>query len=1126
MATDYDALVRELGGDISTDKAGGMTVDAQGRPVLRVEIGGARPPRLEGVSTAPTGSAGAPPIPVTTVDISPSDYAAIASEFGGDVSVEEQPDASAGMIPATFSKGIVKGVAGLPDLLAQGLGYGAGSIADVLGAPEDVVQGLKNPFTIGGALDVLQPTARNQEGFERTGEGVGGALSGVGLGGLLAKSAAPSISILGERMAKFDAPSISILGERMAKSAAPVTAAIGNVLAEQPVLQSIAGGTGGLSAYVADRLGAGPVGQTIAGLLGGFAPVAAAPAIATGTRALFSPLSSDAPRRGAAALLQQNASDPRAAARNIRAAMDENKLTGVVPTTAELARDPGIAGLQRGLSNIANPAAAAMGDRQQANMLARAKAIDEAAGAGDPEALLQAAIVRQRALDAAALASGERVGALNPADVSGEALRKQLAEQAARAKAFAREKYRAVPEDVEPIQIGAVEPNDMRGVGEIDQGRVSFEAEAKAAMGAPGSLSRAGFETAPSQPSETLLGWIRKSGGIVRDGREAADLAAMGITPKTMPGLFNNNRGSFTKGAARSELGRKGNRLDDLTTRMIEDGWLPEGSSLNDALDLIGTDWRSMGQRGVSRAKRVSGEDFEPEAATADDITEYWSRELSNRDLDPGTMRAEDWDAFYRDMGGPPLPIGKDDIAFLGEGADRAAGRTELSPFQASLMTLRRKFFPGAGLPEDKSVSVLMRQLENADVLEARQVERIVEDLRKQAGFLKMSDPRSGALARAAADATEGLLQSQAGPARAQALKEARSAYRDYKTTFAEDEPGRILAESKFGRETLDPARIPGVAVPGNVTGGTATRRLAQAAGPEAAEQAAREELRRALDPIANDSAKIGALEKRYGPVLAEYPALASEIAAVRDAAAMAEAFAVSPLGRLRTSNLSPSESVAMAVRAKDNGKALRNISGAVRNNPDAQSGLRRALVEFVLPSDLKGAMTASGDVVTSPLRTMENLNAVLTKTQGTGLFTPDQTKVLNEVQRQLKALRFANTAASVSGSTTALNQGLLARRVSQLALDSAAPGVGRGVKALNFLIDAIADPEEAVALARQAMLDPKLAVELLEKATPNRLELLAKKIGAVGRGSFFGTTAAVESDDNGGLSTMPGGVN
>jgi hypothetical protein len=77
----------------------------------------------------------------------------------------------------------------------------------------------------------------------------------------------------------------------------------------------------------------------------------------------------------------------------------------------------------------------------------------------------------------------------------------------------------------------------------------------------------------------------------------------------------------------------------------------------------------------------------------------------------------------------------------------------------------------------------------------------------------------------------------------------------------------------------------------------------------------------------------------------------------------------------------------------------------------------------------------------------------------------------------------------------------------------------------LNFLVDAIADPEAVATLAREAMLDPKLAIELLERVTPNRLELLAKKIGAVGLGGSFGTTVmAVQPDDNAGLATMPEG--
>lgn len=904
----------------------------------------------QSLTQPPSGSAGAAPIPVRTADV-PS---------GGDLSAlitGKRPDASGYMLPATFSRGIVKGFTGLPDLLARSAGLGLGYLAEKAGFPEADVESLKNPFTIGGALDTLQPTAPNQEGAEVVGEGIGGALSGVGLARAIA--AVPEALKGGE-----------------------VLRNIANMMAEQPVLQSVAGGSGALASYEAEKAGLGPTGQMVAGLIGGFAPVAATNVASAGARALLAPLSGDFAETGAANLLQQKAVDPRRAAASIRAQAEANMLPGVRPTTAELASDPGLAALQRGLGNTSVSGAADMSDRMQANMAARARAISEAGGTGDPDALLQAAVARQQGLDELTRRAAERVGALNPADVSGEALRVQLALRAAAAKAAAQEKYAAVPEDVEPIQIGALEPTGTQSL------------------------------TAP-----------------------------------------------------------------------------PAGKP------------------------------------SADDVAENLNRELSDRGLDPARMQAEDWDAFYRDTSGPPLPIGEDDVAFLAAGADKAAGRATLSPFQASLMTLRRKFFPGTGLPADSSVSALLRQLENADVLSARQTERIVSDLREQSRLLKMTDPRSGALAKAAADATEGLLMQQAGPARAEALRDARAAWRDYKTTFAENEPGRILAD-KFGRPVLDVSRAPGMAVPGNVTGGTATRRLVAAAGPEAAEQAAREELRRALDLAGDSSTRISALmsANRYGPVLAEYPALASEVTAARDAAAMAEAFATSRLGRLSTSNVSPSQSIATAVAARDNGVALRNIAGAVRGDPAAQAGLRRALIEYILPSDARGAMTAAGDVVASPLRTMETLSAVLGRTANTDLFNAAQRKVMNEALRQLKALRFANTAARVSGSDTVMNKNLLVDKVSRLALEGTVPGAGRAVRMLDAVIGAVADTDAIGALAREAMLDPQLAARLLERVTPSRLSQLADTLNATIRGTAAGAVAEdiQPLEDDTGLSAMP----
>ena len=59
-----------------------------------------------------------------------------------------------------------------------------------------------------------------------------------------------------------------------AGAGAPVTQAVGQVMASQPVLQTIAGATGGAAGQTAAELGAGPIGQIAATVAGGVTPFA------------------------------------------------------------------------------------------------------------------------------------------------------------------------------------------------------------------------------------------------------------------------------------------------------------------------------------------------------------------------------------------------------------------------------------------------------------------------------------------------------------------------------------------------------------------------------------------------------------------------------------------------------------------------------------------------------------------------------------------------------------------------------------------------------------------------------------------------------------------------------------
>ena len=60
---------------------------------------------------------------------------------------------------------------------------------------------------------------------------------------------------------------------------------------------------------------------------------------------------------------------------------------GVQPTLAEVAQDPGLAGLQRGHANTDLNTAAAIGERNASNGLARTHAVSEAMGDGSPQAI-------------------------------------------------------------------------------------------------------------------------------------------------------------------------------------------------------------------------------------------------------------------------------------------------------------------------------------------------------------------------------------------------------------------------------------------------------------------------------------------------------------------------------------------------------------------------------------------------------------------------------------------------------------------------------------------------------------------------------------------------------------------
>jgi len=198
--------------------------------------------------TRPMGAA-APPIPVETVDVPPSEVAEPQTTAGGVFGAVGR-----GLAPAALGGGLGFMTGGPPGALA---GAALTTLGPIVGDP--LVDGINSLLgtefsTPTEALNNLLTAAgmpEAQTGTERVLQSAAGGVGGAG-------------GAIG-------------LGRTMAQSARPVIAAVGDALAAQPATQIAGGAGGGASAQGAAEMGAGPIGQLFAGLVGGTAGTAAVP---------------------------------------------------------------------------------------------------------------------------------------------------------------------------------------------------------------------------------------------------------------------------------------------------------------------------------------------------------------------------------------------------------------------------------------------------------------------------------------------------------------------------------------------------------------------------------------------------------------------------------------------------------------------------------------------------------------------------------------------------------------------------------------------------------------------------------------------------------------------------------
>ncbi|KQM62680.1 hypothetical protein ASE75_13705 [Sphingomonas sp. Leaf17] len=407
------------------------------------------------------------------------------------------------------------------------------------------------------------------------------------------------------------------------------------------------------------------------------------------------------------------------------------------------------------------------------------------------------------------------------------------------------------------------------------------------------------------------------------------------------------------------------------------------------------------------------------------------------------------------------------------------------------------------------------------------------------AGKSTMAGSRSDA---AFATRLRGILANFADQAAPQeyraALRNAKAVRAEQGRVFETGDAPRTFARDRYGNPTVGDTTVPTRIVRPGAPGGDTVDGLIAAIGPDAAETAVRQELRRAVEEAGlQTEAQARSLATRFGEVAKRFPGVESDLAAVQsnarrlDAAKAAEARAArasftpeenasikersafhdvvldSPLGNVADAAVDPSSFVAGLLRRSDDGRRLRYLAQQIGDNPDALGGMRRALGDYIETAGAGPSFTQAGERVPSITKTRQAITAVV-KRSGNAL-TNQQKAVLSTIARELTSANFAVTAGRPSGSDTAMNRSL-ARMINAVPA-----GVhGAPVKTiLSKVVSAMSNEDHVKQLLTQAILEPDFAAVLLKRPTArNMLDVQRRYAGR--KGTIFAGQATTASSE------------
>lgn len=204
------------------------------------------------------------------------------------------------------------------------------------------------------------------------------------------------------------------------------------------------------------------------------------------------------------------------------------------------------------------------------------------------------------------------------------------------------------------------------------------------------------------------------------------------------------------------------------------------------------------------------------------------------------------------------------------------------------------------------------------------------------------------------------------------------------------------------------------------------------------------------------------------------------------------DAFGASPAGRL-VGDRDPDRAFASILQG---GNVTAGLKQLVRMSKGDAGPVRRAAVDYLLRSiENPGSVDALGETGLSTAKMVRSMDRLSGPLKESGLFSADHVAALRKVEEDMRRGVYALTVGKAVGSNTYQNLSA-ASVLGQIGLGKVAEStlfastIGRPVAFLLKIPD-----REVRRLIAEAMLDPNVALALARRATPERMEWIARSL-------------------------------